>query len=395
MAIKKLSSGWYQIDFRDRGGDRHRESFPTLRDAKAALDEKRVAVRGGEYVSPKTIPTFKEMAELWFENKKVNAGKHGRPVKETTLDHWKNHIDSYLVPAFGSDRLDRISTPMIERKRLAWRDDSKLAAVTVNKLLTTMTAIYDEAVRLQKVKYNPVVSARRLGVGPVESSETERDTVRQEEVYSADELNRLIQNAEAGFFKTLILTVAMTGIRHGEALGLQWGDIDLAAGKLTVRRTWPDKWREDEPIFYVPKSKNGVREIPISAELSHALKRWKLSCPVSKWDLVFPKKDGGPNDRKTILRGGLYPAIRRAEVKKLDMHALRHTFASLLLSQGTPITEVSSYLGHADPQITLKVYSHWIPRTKTDSISRLAGMIFNQKPAEEEKKGSEIDSVSR
>jgi len=67
------------------------------------------------------------------------------------------------------------------------------------------------------------------------------------------------------------------------------------------------------------------------------------------------------------------------------MHALRHTFASLLLSQGTPITEVSSYLGHADPQITLKVYSHWIPRTETGSIFRLAGMILNAKAAQDEK----------
>jgi hypothetical protein len=123
--------------------------------------------------------------------------------------------------------------------------------------------------------------------------------------------------------------------------------------------------------------------------------RWKLSCAISKWDLVFPKKDGAPHDRKTILRSGLYPAIRRAEVKKLDMHALRHTFASLLLSQGTPITEVSSYLAHADPQITLKVYSHWIPRTKTDSISRLAGLIFNAKQAAKEEKTSEVAEVAQ
>jgi integrase len=236
-----------------------------------------------------------------------------------------------------------------------------------------LTAIFNEAVRLGKVKHNPATAAQRLGVGSVEATESENTEVRPEEVYNAEELNRLIQHAEAGFFKTLIFTVALTGIRHGEALALQWGDIDLTAGKITVRRTWPDKWREDEPIFYVPKSKNGVREIPIPGELAQALKRWKLSCAISKWDLVFPKKDGAPHDRKTILRSGLYPAIRRAEVKKLDMHALRHTFASLLLSQGTPITEVSSYLGHADPQITLRVYSQWIPRTKTDSISRLAG----------------------
>ena len=170
--------------------------------------------------------------------------------------------------------------------------------------------------------------------------------------------------------------------------------MDLGAGKITIRRTWPGKWRDDEPIFYLPKSKHGVREIPILGELLQALKRWKLSCPISKWDLVFPKKDGTPQDRKTVLRSALYPAIRRAEVKKLDMHALRHTFASLLLSQGTPITEVSSYLRHADPQITLKVYSHWIPRTKTDSISRLAGMVLNAKETVEVEKTSEAASVA-
>jgi integrase len=384
MAIKKLPSGWYQIDFRDRNRERHRESYPTKREAQEQLDAKRTAVRKGEYVAPKEIPAFKTMAELWFNSKKVNAGKNKRPVKETTLDHWKNHIDSYLVPAFGDYRLDQIESEAIERQRLSWRDENKLAPITVNKLLTTMTAIFNEAMRRNKCKQNPAATAQRLGVGSIEAGEKENEQVRPEEVYNADELNRLIQAAELGLFKTLIFTVAMTGIRHGEALGLQWGDLDLTAGKITIRRTWPDKWRDDEPIFYVPKSKHGVREIPIPAEFVQALKRWKLSCPISKWDLVFPKKDGNPHDRSTILRSGLYPAIRRAEVKKLDMHALRHTFASLLLSQGTPITEVSSYLGHADPQITLKVYSHWIPRMKTDSISRLADMILGAKAAENE-----------
>ncbi len=98
MAIKTLASGWYQIDFRDRHRERHRESYPTKKEAQAALDEKRTAVRKGEYVAPKEMPTFKAMAELWFNSKTVNAGKNKRPVKETTLDHWKNHIDSYLVP---------------------------------------------------------------------------------------------------------------------------------------------------------------------------------------------------------------------------------------------------------------------------------------------------------
>ena len=111
--------------------------------------------------------------------------------------------------------------------------------------------------------------------------------------------------------------------------------------------------------------------------------------------LGIPQEGRRATGWKSVLRGGLYPAIRRAEVKKLDMHALRHTFASLLLSQGTPITEVSSYLGHADPQITLKVYSHWIPRTKTDSISRLAGMVLNPtiQPQQHEEERSDASNA--
>jgi hypothetical protein len=110
----------------------------------------------------------------------------------------------------------------------------------------------------------------------------------------------------------------------------------LAAGNVMVRRTWPDKWRDEAPIFYLPKSEHGVREVPISGELVQALKRWKLSCPISKWDLVFPKKDGSPHDPKTVLRSGLYPVIRKAKVKKLDMHGAKTYFrVAAIVSRNT------------------------------------------------------------
>ena len=380
--LMKLPSGRYQIDYRDRDGVRHRESFDREKQARATLDEKRTRIREGEYIPPQNIPTFEEMAGRWLEEKKHNAGRDGKPVKETTLLHWDNHIRLRLIPTLGKYRLDRITTDLIEEMRFRWRDSGKtpLSPATVNKLLTTTAAIFDEAIRLGKTKHNPASKAKRLGVGSVEAQgngEKDGQEVRPEQVYTPDELNRLIEAATPGLYQTIIMTIALTGIRHGEALGLQWGDIDLEVGKITIRRTWPNIYRDNEPVFYIPKSKNAVREIPIPPELISALKKWKLSCPVSKWDLVFPKKDGRPRDRKTILSCGFYPAHRRAKIKKLDIHALRHSYASILLAHSTPITEVSAYLGHANPQITLQVYSHWLPRTKTDSISKLAEAIFN------------------
>ena len=89
-------------------------------------------------------------------------------MKETTLDHWKNHIDSYLTPTFGEYRLDQIDTPAIEKRRLLWRDEDKLSPITVNKLTT---AILIEAVRLfGRATSNPASTAQRIGVGSVEAS---------------------------------------------------------------------------------------------------------------------------------------------------------------------------------------------------------------------------------
>jgi len=339
---------------------------------------------GGEYIPPQNIPTFEEMAGRWLEEKKHNAGRDGKPVKETTLQHWRIHTGHHLIPTLGKYRLDRITTNLIEEMRFRWRDGGKtpLSPATVNKLLTTTAAIFDEAVRLGKTKHNPASKAKRLGVGSVEAQENgEKDgqEVRPEQVYTPDELNRLIEAATPGLYQTIIMTIALTGIRHGEALGLQWGDISWETRSITIRRTLPDIYKDKQPVFYIPKTKSAVREIPIQPQLVSSLKTWKMACPKSDWELVFPKEDGRPQDRKTILRGGLYPAIRRAEVKKLDIHSLRHTYASILLALGTPITEVSAYLGHANPQITLQVYSHWLPRTKTDSVSRLAEAIFNSR----------------
>ncbi len=390
MAIKKMKSGRYQIDYRDQNGGRHRKSFDRQKDALAELDGTRIEIREGGYVPPKEIPTFGEMAEAWLKGKREDAGRDGKPVKETTLNHWQNHLDTYLVPTLGRFHLNKITTKQLENLRPVWKEspDKKrkksLSPLTVNKLLTTTAAVFNEGIRLDKIKFNPASKAKRLGVGSNEAdNNNEKDgmEVKPGQVYTPSEIKRLIEAADPGLYQSLIMTVALTGVRHGEALALQWGDIDLKSSKIFIQRNWPDIYNGDgEPVFYIPKSKNAIREIPIPVELVSALKRWKLSCPVSQWDLIFPKQDGRPHDRKTILKYGLYAAVRRAGVKKMDMHSLRHTYASILLSQGTPITEVSAYLGHANTQITLEVYSHWLPRTHTNSISRLADSIFSADP---------------
>ena len=133
--------------------------------------------------------------------------------------------------------------------------------------------------------------------------------------------------------------------------------------------------KDDGPVrprFFPPKTKAGVRTLPIPMELAGALRRWKLQCPQSEHDVVFPMPDGQPMHRSTALRYGLWPALSRAGLRRVNMHSLRHSFASALIMAGAPVTEVQSLLGHSSPAVTLKVYSHWFKNVETDSVDRLA-----------------------
>jgi hypothetical protein len=132
------------------------------------------------------------------------------------------------------------------------------------------------------------------------------------------------------------------------------------------------------------EGQHSIRKVRVPDKLCLALKKWKLQCPPSKWDLVFPRTDGRPQDRKTTWRA-FDAAIKKAnendredeKLRRLTVHSLRHSFASIHLMNGTPIPEVSAMLGHANVNITLAVYTHFIPKMQTDSATRLAAAIFS------------------
>ena len=128
----------------------------------------------------------------------------------------------------------------------------------------------------------------------------------------------MLEAATAGIWRTLIKTAFVSGARSGELLALRWTDLELpreGAGKIAVRRSlsWARRQGEEiRPRFYPPKTKAGIRTIGIPAELVSDLRRWKLECPPSVDQLVFPAPDGQPMHRERLLRQGSYPALPRA-----------------------------------------------------------------------------------
>ena len=391
MAINKRADGQHRIDFRDVAGKRFRFLFPTHKAADAALTDLKAKIATGDFVAPRTSPRFKEIAADWLMEKSDR-----RPG---TVNNWKAHVNRHLLPHLGEIRLDRISVTTIEKMRDELRK-SGLTPGSVAAVMTTCAAIFKLAIRRGYVTLNSAAVAERPFLADSEIKFAADDdasggsmvSVRQDEVLEPAEVRKLLDESEPGLWRTLFLTAFLTGLRSGELFGLRWSDIQLAGednarrGKICVRRSlsWARLDGEEgavRPKFFPPKTKSGIRDVPIAAELSAALKAWKLACPPSEFDLVFPAPDGSPIHRSAALRFALRPALRRAKLRTtVTMHSLRHSFGSTLIMGGASVTEVQHLLGHSNPGVTLRVYSHWFSNVETDSIDRLAQAIAQPQP---------------
>jgi integrase len=123
--------------------------------------------------------------------------------------------------------------------------------------------------------------------------------------------------------------------------------------------------------------------IHIPDELVAALKRWKLQCPKSDEELVFPMPDGQPLRRDRLLRTRFHPALAHARLRRVTFHSLRHSCASAMIAAGAAITEIQNQLGHSNPSITLGIYSHWFKNAKGGGAAeRLAKMVLGTPTAE-------------
>jgi integrase len=305
-------------------------------------------------------------------------------------------LDTYLLPRFGSQRLDQVSVSAIEKMRDDMRTLGR-STITINATIRMIGGIYEMAIRRGLCTANPADRVERAYPGDRELNAVEdiqADQATPETVLSPEEISAMLDHADLGLYKTLLTLLAATGLRSGEALALRWSDCQLGGPepKIFVRRSlsWARTHGEDvRPRFYPPKTKSGHRMITIPPELASLIKKWQIQCPPGEYELVFPNPEGKPLRRSVALRRGLWPALRRAGLRRVNIHSLRHSFASALIAAGSPVTEVQSILGHSSPAITLNVYAHWFRATKTTAMASVVRTLLKTKS---EKSGQKVDT---
>jgi len=363
MACVTKRRGKWVLDYRDQHGRRHWETVTGNRhDADQLLSQRLREVGRGEYEARRDQMTFREVSDAY------TAGHIAVNIRESTRQDYERNLRLYLLPAFDVVKVRVITPEMIEafRNRLLKQG---IGRRTINKCHTLLSAIFRYALRYRWITANPAAEVRKLRA---ESGSHERP-----------ELDNILTPAEAALmldaaddrYRVLLLMALSTGMRQGELLGLQWGDIEWAAKQVWVRRQYT------RGRFSELKTRYSRRKIGLGDDLIRELKAWKLRCPKGEHDLAFPNGAGNPENHGNLLNRGFYPTLRRAGLRRIRFHDLRHTYASFLIAQNVHPKRIQALLGHSSIKVTMDTYGHLMNDADNEAAEKVAGLVFGTKSA--------------
>lgn len=340
MSVTLNHSSWY-ADFRfnrDRIRKRSPENSKRGAEAYEALLRHKLA-RGEpiEVIKPIVEQTFAEFSAEWMKTYvKTNNKPSEQRTKFFTL---KNH----LLPFFGRLSLAKIGTTQVEELK-AQKLREGLSPKSINNQLTILAKCLRTAEdwgrldRCPKIKHLKTTSQRLDFLSPEESQ-------------------RLIDHSDSPMWSEMIFLALRTGMRLGELFGLEWQDVDFSRRQLTVRQSIV------RGITGTPKS-GKARYIPLTDDVCKAL--YELRRPAG---LLFTRPDGSPLSYH-IAENAITRMCKRAGIRKVSWHILRHTFASQLVSRGVSLIAVKELLGHSTIQMTMR-YAHLAPSTLKDAVAVL------------------------
>jgi site-specific recombinase XerD len=323
MAIRGIferpprSRVWW-ISYCDGEGKRHREKIGSRSAALDALGRRRLEVKEGRYIPPRAGArlTFRDLAIAAMQQKKLRLAPASYETDTLRLKQ--------LLPLIGNLPADRLTPARIEETLAHFR--RTVSSSTVNRFHALISSIYKFAEHAGRIASNPAKKVKRY-----KENESRIRWLRPEE--EAAIRDALVADAHEYEFDLAL----HTGMRRGEQFGLQWKDVDLERGILTVR------------------GKTGRRHVVANSQAKAALR--KLHKLTSDKSHVSPDAGAGV---KRDWRRWLEDAAKKAGVKDFHWHDLRHTFASRLVMGGADIRTVQELLGHKNITMTMK-YAHLAP----------------------------------
>jgi len=328
--------------------------------------EAKLSLGDFNFEEEKPTPTFKEYADSWI---KITVPA---TCKESTNEDYKDILRIHVLPIFKDMRITDISRGKIKNFLLE-KVNKGYAGSTVTHIKNVISGVLNKAVDDEIIPANP---AHRLGkIVKPKDRKGDMDPLSQEELRKL--LDTVQRDKSLKSWYSLFLLLSRTGLRIGEAVALQWGDIDFNSRFIHVQRGL-SRGRIELP-------KNGkTRKVDMSQQLTQALKTHLVESKKKGLALglgdtpeyIFTNEKGGLLDKDNWRRRVFIKALKKTELRGIRIHDLRHTYATLRISKGDNIQDVSNQLGHHSVKLTLDVYTHWIPGKKKAEVDALDDMEY-------------------
>jgi integrase len=344
----------FQAQVYARGrGKTVRRSFRSLAEARAWRAQAQVDLRRGALSVPTRV-TLAQAAETWLAAAEVGVvrTRSGRAYKPSALRTYRGALGLYLLPSLGSLRLSAIT-----RNRVQDLVDGLVAAghapSTVRNAVLPLRAIYRRAVEREEVSVNPTVKLRLPAV-----------LGRRERVACPVQARALL-DALPVEDRAWWAIALYAGLRRGELMALGWEHVDLDAGLIRVERSW-----DRRAGFIEPKSRAGVRRVPLPSALRAELVALALRHGRPRGGLVFSRDGERPLDSSTMSERAKR-AWRTAGVDPVGLHECRHSYASLMIAAGVNAKSLCAYMGHSSITVTLDRYGHLLPGNEVQAAGLL------------------------
>jgi integrase len=350
----ECSPGFEASVYSKRDGRKIRQTFATLADAKRWVTAQRKSRDDGSLYAPARI-TLADAASKFLALAESGGARNrsGDRFKPSTIRSYRTSLDLHVLPTLGHVRLSEITRGQMQRL-VAQMQEAGRSASTIQNAVNSVRAVYGSA---------DLLTSGSIPVVPTVGLRLPARRGRRDRIADVSEASRLL-DALPATERAVWATALFAGLRHGELRALRWEDIDLAAGQITVRRSWDARTGET-----APKSAAGARTVPIVGRLRDALAEHRLLTDRTS-GLVFGRTESRPFCSGTVYNRAS-AAWEAAALAPIGLHEARHTFASWLIAAGIDFKKISTYMGHASITITLDRYGHLVPGSQAETVQAI------------------------
>jgi len=361
--------GKYREDVVGENGNTQRKRVTVKLGSKREIPTKPLAKRRMEIIlarinspdyRPGRFAKMNEFATLWQEHVLVG-------MKPSAARSAKSHLTVHILPHFGKRGLDEIGV-QAQQFFVTKLAQEHVSRKTLLNILSTLSSILSTAKKwgyvCQLIDYKSLAFPNK-------------EVEQEARFFTLEGVGKIIAVAREPY-KTMFMVLALTGMRAGEMLGLQWGDIDFEKGLLSIRRS---AWCGH---VQTTKTKSSEAILPLPGVLGATLRIYREQWKPNPDGFLFVTRNRRPPSSNKVVEYGLWPVLDLLGIPRCGLHAFRHTHTSLLLDTGATPKVVQEQLRHADPRVTLGVYAHVLGDAHREAVEKVALIVVQSVPKSRE-----------